>query len=119
MRYIDNEDGHHVVELTRRNLEVLLAELDDPLSMRTLIDGDDKIMVRAVETDAYRGDIPAQTAAAREGTIEVTRSELKTLLAGLDAPSELATSVFIGDHAIMVRAMENDAHYRGRAPGPM
>jgi hypothetical protein len=38
-----------VVELTRRNLNALLAKLDDPLSHRTLLDPDCQIAVRAVE----------------------------------------------------------------------
>ena len=42
-----------IVELTRRNLEVLLAKLDDPLSQRTLIDPDGIIAIRAVENDAH------------------------------------------------------------------
>ena len=42
-----------VVELTRRNLETLLAKLDDPASKRTLIDPDDTIAVRAVENDDH------------------------------------------------------------------
>lgn len=41
------------LELTRRNLETLLAKLDDPLSVRTLVDPDDFIEVMAVENDAH------------------------------------------------------------------
>lgn len=41
------------LEMTRRNLETLLAKLDDPVSERTLIDGDGQIMVVAVENDAH------------------------------------------------------------------
>lgn len=50
MKFIE---GRHTVELTRRNLETLLAKLDDPLSARTLIDPDEKIAVLAVEDDAH------------------------------------------------------------------
>jgi len=53
MEYIKVDGEIPVVELTRRNLEVLLAKLDDPLSARTLIDGEDQIAVRAVENDAH------------------------------------------------------------------
>lgn len=45
-----------VVELTRRNLEALLAKLDDPASVRMLISGDDKIAVRAVENEEHYSD---------------------------------------------------------------
>lgn len=41
------------VELTRRNLEVLLAKLDDPDSKRTIIDGTDSVVVRAVENHEH------------------------------------------------------------------
>lgn len=51
MRYIDNAVPFPVIELTRRNLEVLLAKLDDPLSQRMIYN--DNIAVRAVENDAY------------------------------------------------------------------
>jgi hypothetical protein len=41
------------LELTRRNLEVLLAKLDDPDSVRTLIDSTGAIAVRAVENEKH------------------------------------------------------------------
>lgn len=55
MKYIESEPGIDVpvLELTRRNLEALLAKLDDPRSRRTLVDGDDRIAVRAVENDDH------------------------------------------------------------------
>lgn len=48
-----------VLELTRRNLTILLAKLDDPLSARSIIDGENRIMVTAVEDDAHYSDRPA------------------------------------------------------------
>ncbi len=48
-----------VLELTRRNLEVLLAKLDMPESARTLIDSESAIAVRAVENSAHYGKRPA------------------------------------------------------------
>lgn len=58
MKYITSEiiGDLPVVELTRRNLIVLLEKLDDPLSLRTLVDGDDKIAVRAVEDEEHYAD---------------------------------------------------------------
>jgi hypothetical protein len=46
------------IELTRRNLEVLLAKLDDPKSARTIIKDEDDISgaVTAVENDVHYGD---------------------------------------------------------------
>jgi hypothetical protein len=41
------------VELTRRNLETLLAKLDEPGSAVTLIDDGHSIAVRGVENDAH------------------------------------------------------------------
>lgn len=55
----DEREPHqelHYLELTRRNLETLLAKLDDPLSNRTLIDRDDQIAVKAVENKEHYGD---------------------------------------------------------------
>jgi hypothetical protein len=50
MKFIEGEGGNlPVLELTRRNLTALLDKLDDPASMRTLIDPDRSIKVNAVE----------------------------------------------------------------------
>lgn len=54
MRYIDGPTP--TLELTRRNLEVLLQKLDDPLSHCTIIDGDARIYVRAVENEVHYSD---------------------------------------------------------------
>lgn len=66
MKYIQADDTGSVswrgrdipvVELTRRNLQILLAKLDDPTSHhKTLIDGSDHIAVRAVENDKHYAD---------------------------------------------------------------
>lgn len=54
MKYIERKGNRMaVLELTRRNLIVLLAKLDDPTSARTIIDPDEKIAVRAVEDEAH------------------------------------------------------------------
>lgn len=45
--------GENRIELTRRNLEVLLAKLDDPASARTICDGTTGFAVTAVENDAH------------------------------------------------------------------
>ena len=46
------------IELTRRNLETLLAKLDDPLSVRTLCDGETGFAVTAVENEAHYANRP-------------------------------------------------------------
>lgn len=51
MKYTDGR-----LELTRRNLETLLAKLDDPQSARTLIDGETGLLVVAVEDDEHYSD---------------------------------------------------------------
>ncbi len=63
MKYIEKESGLKVpvLELTRRNLEILLAKLDDPRSLRTLIDPDGNIAVRAVENDNHYSARPPGT----------------------------------------------------------
>jgi hypothetical protein len=66
MKYIEAADPKSydclpTVELTRRNLETLLAKLDDERSQRTLVDGQDHIAVRAVENEAHYSDRPPGT----------------------------------------------------------
>lgn len=59
-----------IVELTRRNLEVLLAKLDDPASERSIIDGGQNVMVRAVENNVHYADrAPGDMFMPTEGTI--------------------------------------------------
>lgn len=52
MKFIEG-DTRHVIELTRRNLRLLLLKLDDPLSDRTLIAPGSRVEVRAVEDEAH------------------------------------------------------------------
>lgn len=65
MKFIERDDLHrdepqyHQLELTRRNLMTLLANLDDPLSHRTLTAPGGLIKVRAVENDEHYSDRPA------------------------------------------------------------
>lgn len=54
MKYIDGPIP--IVELTRRNLETLLAKLDDPNSRRTLADEGGNVFVRAVENNKHYKD---------------------------------------------------------------
>jgi len=56
--YFDTERRVALVELTRRNLEVLLAKLDDPESRKTLfspVENHGVVEVRAVENEAHYG----------------------------------------------------------------
>jgi hypothetical protein len=55
MKFIPSDDTP-TLELTRRNLETLLAKLDDPKSLRTLLDPDEHIYVRAVEDAEHYAD---------------------------------------------------------------
>lgn len=61
MKYVQEAGDYGVptVELTRRNLLGLLAKLDDPASMRTIIDGEHTIAVKAVEDEEHYADRPA------------------------------------------------------------
>ena len=60
MKYIPDATPMPVLELSRRNLETLLAKLDDPDSVRTLISpgmpGEPMIAVVAVENEAHYSD---------------------------------------------------------------
>lgn len=60
MKFIDNGPGRApVLELTRRNLEVLLQKLDDPDSKRTIMSakGPHRLCaVHAVENDEHYSD---------------------------------------------------------------
>ena len=62
MKFIPAENGQvlHRLELTRRNLQVLLAKLDDPLSKRTLADPDWHIIVSATESDQCVEVVPVE-----------------------------------------------------------
>lgn len=51
MKYIDGPVP--VLEMTRRNLEVLLAKLDDPHSHKMIGVGTGEIWVKAVENDEH------------------------------------------------------------------
>lgn len=56
MKYIEGfAEGSEpaTIELTRRNLNILLAKLDDPLSAATLLSPCQKIWVKAVEDEAH------------------------------------------------------------------
>lgn len=61
MKYVEEPGDYGIptVELTRRNLLVLLDKLDDPASLRTIIDGEHTIAVKAVEDDEHYADRPA------------------------------------------------------------
>lgn len=58
MKFIpaDTSGALPTLELTRRNLEGLLAKLDDPGSQRTLIDSAHQIAVVAVENEIHYAD---------------------------------------------------------------
>lgn len=59
MRYLPGDVP--VIELTRRNLEVLLMKLDMPDSARTIGDPEGNIWVRAVEDmEHYSDRLPGQ-----------------------------------------------------------
>lgn len=65
MKYIEKGEtplgNFPVLELTRRNLEGLLAKLGDPDSARTLVDPDHKIAVRAVpDEEHYKNRAPGE-----------------------------------------------------------
>lgn len=60
MKYIEDgaTGGLPVLELTQRNLESLLIKLREPNSARSLIDGESKIVVKAVPDDLHYASRP-------------------------------------------------------------
>lgn len=52
----NNSGQMPILELSRRNLETLLAKLDDPASARTLVAPTHDIAVRAVENEEHYSD---------------------------------------------------------------
>lgn len=57
MKFIPGTGGAmHKIELTERNLRVLLAKLQDTDSKRTLLDPDYRIMVVAVPDEEHYAD---------------------------------------------------------------
>lgn len=59
MEFEKHEDGSFRLELTRHNLSVLLAKLDDPLSARTLTKvgkTGEYLVVKAVEDEEHYAD---------------------------------------------------------------
>ena len=58
MRYIPEKGlyGVPTLELSKRNLQALLAKLDDPNSKRTIIDPDNQIAVKAVPDREHYAD---------------------------------------------------------------
>jgi hypothetical protein len=103
MKYVPAEESPYAlptIELTRRNLEILLAKLDDHASARTIIK--DGWAITAVE-DPVRKVTPEEFIA------------IKAADAGLPP---LHAASLIGDRHV-VKAVENDEHYSDRPPGEM
>lgn len=96
------------LELTARNVSILLRKLDDPQSVRMIgSPGPLQVLVQAVEEHVT--DTAAEAAAA-EGVITVTREQL----AALSTPSASVTVA-----GITVVSVPDEAHYADRDPGPM
>lgn len=112
VKYISGENGTAVLELSRRNLTVLLAKLDDPLSARALVAPDGQLMVRAVEEEGYAAGRHAQLS---EGVVQLTRREILCLLTSLDRGCGTPRAKRIGN--VSIRAVEDAEHYRDRRPG--
>lgn len=60
MEFVNHGDDRYTLELSRRNLEILLAKLDDPLSARTITklgaDFKSRVTVKAVENEEHYSD---------------------------------------------------------------
>ncbi|MEP9394364.1 hypothetical protein ABLE94_19210 [Gordonia sp. VNK1] len=97
-------EATRTLELTARNVAVLIAKLNDPQSARMLAAGTGDATVHAVEAAT-----PAElTAGVAEGIITVTREQLATL-------STEGASVTVADAT--VTAVPDQAHYSRRPSG--
>lgn len=113
MKYISGENGMAVLELSRRNLTVLLAKLDDPLSACALVAPDGQFMVRVVEEEESAA---VRLARLGEGVVQLTRGEIRCLLMTLDRGCRTRIGN-IGN--VSIRAVEDHEHYHDRRPGLM
>ncbi len=118
MKYIPagEEDPVAIVELTRRNLTVLLAKLDDSASRRAIIDGEQRVMVHAVEDASDPAIVTGQSGSFP--IVVINREQLENLVLALDDPDAEKT-VWYENYPIKVRAVEDEAHYADRPPGEM
>lgn len=68
MKYIPPAPGSNMpcIELTRRNLNILLEKLDDDASHKTIVDPDWQLMVTAVEEGGDDPDSPIQVKAVED-----------------------------------------------------
>lgn len=114
MKYISGENGMAVLELSRRNLTILLAKLDDPLSARALVAPDGQLMVRVVEEEE---SVAVRLARLSEGVVQLTRREIHCLLMTLDRGCRTRIGKNIGN--VSIRAVEDHEHYHDRRPGLM
>lgn len=98
-----------IVELSDRNIAMLIRKLDDPVSARMIGAPGGGVVVRAIE-DCDRDDRFVDMAVT-EGIVTVTRSELTRL-----ARTSGAT-VLVAD--VTVNSVPDAKHYGERPPGPM
>ena len=108
MKFVPAAEGQvlHRLELTRRNLEVLLAKLDDPLSQRQLLDPDLYVVV-----------------AAKEDHVPHEGCDVGELCDGMEQGRLDGDSFIVGalgsHECVEVVPVENEVHYADRAPGAM
>lgn len=108
MKFIPAAEGQvlHRLELTRRNLEVLIAKLDDSESKRQLVDRDWHVVVQAREDH-----VP------HEGCDEGELCD--NMQQGAYLEGSLIASAIDSKQCVEVVPVENEVHYADRAPGPM
>lgn len=118
MKWIEAKD-HWMprLELTRRNLTILLEKLDDPLSGKRLICPGNCVEVVAVEDGGMKW-VAGNGRKYGRPTLELSRDILQSLLAKLDDPNSTRRLICPGN-AVEVKAVEDDEHYSDREPGAM
>lgn len=96
------------LELSERNVAMLIVKLGDPLSVRMIQTGCGRIIARAIADEDL--DVSQVSPAVAEGVVTLTASELERL-------STVGTSVVVAD--VTVISVLNSKHYGDRPPGAM
>lgn len=114
MKYVPAVESPYAmptIELTRRNLEVLLAKLDDHASARTIMK--DGYAITAVDVSDVEMEVQRIVHSA-DGDTDDLIAELT------DSLTTLHSASLIGG-GYVVKAVENAEHYaaENRQPGPM
>ncbi|MDH6245497.1 hypothetical protein [Mycobacterium sp. OTB74] len=107
------------VELTERNLSALLAKLDDPASVRTLVSPCRALAVHAIEDGADPDAAAAETLACLTATRRVPVEPVVVLCRSQLAALAGTVCGALSASGVCVVSVPDSAHYKDRNPGPV